>query len=133
MQDVDSGQGCARGSGEEGERGVCACMYAQLFQAYLTLCALWTISHHAPLSMGFSRQEYWSGLPCLSLGESSQPRDGTHVSYVSCIGRWVLYYERHCIGEFFVFSAQFCYDPKTTLKFVREKEYVFYIFLCVSN
>ena len=59
---------------------------------------------------------------------SSHPRDRTHVSYVSCIGRWVLYYERHCIGEFFVFSAQFCYDTKTTLKFIREKEYVFYIF-----
>lgn len=29
-----------------------------------------------------------------------------------------------------VLSAQFCYDPKTTPKFIREKEYVFYIF-CV--
>ena len=25
---------------------------------------LWTVVHQAPLSMGFSRQEYWSGLPC---------------------------------------------------------------------
>ena len=24
----------------------------------------WTVAHHAALSMGFSRQEYWSGLPC---------------------------------------------------------------------
>ena len=24
----------------------------------------WTIAHQAPLSMGFSRLEYWSGLPC---------------------------------------------------------------------
>ena len=23
----------------------------------------WTVAYHAPLSMGFSRQEYWSGLP----------------------------------------------------------------------
>ena len=30
------------------------------------LCAtLWTVAHQAPLSMGFSRQEYWSGLLCL--------------------------------------------------------------------
>ena len=29
------------------------------------LCATpWTVAHQAPLSMGFSRQEYWSGLPC---------------------------------------------------------------------
>ena len=28
------------------------------------LCAtLWTVAHQAPLSMGFSKQEYWSGLP----------------------------------------------------------------------
>ena len=73
MQDVDSGQGCVRGSGEEGERGVCARMYAQPFQACLTLCTLWTISHQAPLSMGFSRQEYWSGLPCLSPGDLPNP------------------------------------------------------------
>ena len=26
----------------------------------------WTVAHQAPLSMGFSRQEYWSGLPFLS-------------------------------------------------------------------
>ena len=25
--------------------------------------APWTVAYHAPLSMGFSRQEYWSGLP----------------------------------------------------------------------
>ena len=25
---------------------------------------LWTVAHQAPLSMGFSRQEYWSELPC---------------------------------------------------------------------
>ena len=25
---------------------------------------LWTIARHAPLSMGFARQEYWSGLLC---------------------------------------------------------------------
>ena len=24
----------------------------------------WTVAHQAPLSMGFSRQEYWGGLPC---------------------------------------------------------------------
>ena len=32
---------------------------------YVQVCAtLWTVAHQAPLSMGFSRQEYWSGLPC---------------------------------------------------------------------
>ena len=32
--------------------------------SHVRLCAtLWTAAHQAPLSMGFSRQEYWSGLP----------------------------------------------------------------------
>ena len=30
--------------------------------------APWTIAHQAPLSMGFSRQEYWNELPCPHLG-----------------------------------------------------------------
>ena len=37
--------------------------YAQLF------ATLWTVAHQASLSMGFSRQEYWSGLPCLLPGD----------------------------------------------------------------
>ena len=33
----------------------------------------WTVAHQAPLSMGFSRQEYWSGLPFLSVGDLPDP------------------------------------------------------------
>ena len=33
----------------------------------------WTVAHQAPLSMGFSRQEYWSGLPFPSLGDLPNP------------------------------------------------------------
>ena len=33
----------------------------------------WTVSHQAPLSMGFPRQEYWSGLPFPSPGELFNP------------------------------------------------------------
>ena len=38
-----------------------ACIVAQ---SCLTLCDPMTVACQAPLSMGFSRQEYWSGLPC---------------------------------------------------------------------
>ena len=34
----------------------------------------WTVTHQAPLSMGFSRQEYWSGLPFPSSGDLPNPR-----------------------------------------------------------
>ena len=45
---------------------------------------LWTIAHQAPLSMGFSRQEYWSGLLYLSPGDLPDP--GIELTFpVSCI------------------------------------------------
>ena len=34
---------------------------------------LWTIAHQAPLSMGFFRQKYWSGLSCPPPGDLSPP------------------------------------------------------------
>ena len=33
----------------------------------------WKVAHQAPLSMGFSRQEYWSGLPFPSPGDRPNP------------------------------------------------------------
>ena len=45
------------------------CMHAcRLFSHVQLFTPLWTAAHQAPLSMGFSRQEYWSGLPCSSPG-----------------------------------------------------------------
>ena len=45
----------------------------------------WTVTYQAPLSMGFSRQKYWSGLPFPSPGDFPQPRNWTQVSHI--IGR----------------------------------------------
>ena len=64
-------------------------MHAKLLQSCLKLFAtLWTIAWQT-LSMGFSRQEYWSGCHALLQG-ISQPGDLTHLS---CIGRQTLYHE----------------------------------------
>ena len=38
-----------------------------------TLCDPWNAALQAPLSMGFSRREYWSGLPCLPPGNLPNP------------------------------------------------------------
>ena len=38
-----------------------------------TLATLWTVARQPPLSMEFSRQEYWSRLPFLSLGDLPHP------------------------------------------------------------
>ena len=42
-------------------------------QSCLTLATPWTLARQAPLCMGFSRQEYWSGLSCSSPGDLSNP------------------------------------------------------------
>ena len=39
----------------------------------LTLVTPCTVARQAPQSMGFSRQEYWSGLPCPSSGDLPNP------------------------------------------------------------
>ena len=39
----------------------------------LTLATPWIVACQAPLSVGFSRQEYWSGLPFLSPGDLPDP------------------------------------------------------------
>ena len=54
---------------------------------HLTLCNPCTVAHQTPLSMGFFRQEYWSGLSLPSfLGQED------HAPYVSCIWQWSLYH-----------------------------------------
>ena len=46
---------------------------SEVAQSCPTLCDLWTVAHQAPPSMGFSKQEYWSGLPFPSPGEFPDP------------------------------------------------------------
>ena len=41
----------------------CVCLFA----------TLWTVAHHIPLTMGFSRQEYQLGLPCPPPGDLPHP------------------------------------------------------------
>ena len=43
------------------------------FNRVQLFATLWTVACQAPLSMGFSRQEYWSGLPCPPPGDLPDP------------------------------------------------------------
>ena len=65
---------------------VCVCMCAL---SHVWLYAIpWTVACQASLSMKFSRQEYWRGLPFPSPGNLPWLWDWTCIS---CIGRWILY------------------------------------------
>ena len=46
-----------------------ACVCAQSLYSCRFFVTLWTVARQVPLSLGFSRQEYWSGLPCPPLGD----------------------------------------------------------------
>ena len=49
-----------------------ACLLSRFSCVWLCV-TLWTVGHQAPLSMGFSRQECWSGLPLPSPGDLPDP------------------------------------------------------------
>ena len=51
----------------------CACMLS-CFSHIRLFTTLWTVAHQAPLSVGFSRQEHWSGLPCSPPEDLPNPR-----------------------------------------------------------
>ena len=51
-----------------------ACLHAYLFNCVRLFDTLWTIARQDPLSMEFSRQEYWSGLPFPSPRDLPHPR-----------------------------------------------------------
>ena len=57
-----------------------ACLVVSCVRLFVTP---WTAARQAPLSMGFSRQEYSSGLACPPPGGSSQPRARTRVSQIA--------------------------------------------------
>ena len=59
--------------------------YAQLFSHVTLFPTPRTVAHKAPLSMGFSRHEYWSGLPFASPG--SLPDPGTKPEPTVLAGR----------------------------------------------
>ena len=50
----------------------------------------WTVAYQAPLSMGLSRQQYWSGFSISFSRGSSQPKDQTQVSHIvdRCFTIW---------------------------------------------
>ena len=63
---------CWTGCGKKGTLLYCCVCISVL--SHLQLSATpWTIARQAPLSIGFSRQEYWSGLPFPPLGDLPDP------------------------------------------------------------
>ena len=76
---------------------VCACVLKSL-QSCPTLCNPRTVAHQASLSMGFTRQKYWSGLPCLPPWDLPDPGiepTSLMTSALTGEGRGILYHLHH--------------------------------------
>ena len=73
------------------EMAVCVCICSVMFNSCQLFTPLWLVAHQAPLSMGFSRQEYGSGLSFSSSRGSSRPR--LNLCLLHC--RWIFYQLNH--------------------------------------
>ena len=68
---------------------VCVCVGVRAlsrFNLVRLFVTLWTVAYRVPLSMGFSRQKYWSGLPCPHPGDLPDPGIKPLVSPVLASG-----------------------------------------------
>ena len=87
----------------------------------IQLCAtLWTVVCHALLSMGFSRQEYWSGLPFPSSGERPNPGiEPACLTFPALAGR-VPYHQRHLRSSVCRWADRFTFLCLSLLVYQRE-------------
>ena len=69
--------------------GVCGSQAASIVSDSLGLYEQ-KVAHHTPLSMGFSRQESYSGLPCPPAGYLPDSEIEPMSLTSTCPGRWVL-------------------------------------------
>ena len=76
----------------------------------------WTVAYQSPLSMGFFRQEYWSGLPFPSPGDLSSP--GIEPGFPSIGGRRFNLWANEAVGNN---SNQ---DPSQKLGVIKGKSHV---------
>ena len=80
----------------------CACMLSH-FICVRIFVTLWTVAHQVALFMGFSRQEYWSGLPFPSPGDLPDPgieppsliSSALAGSFFTTGATWEALHERH--------------------------------------
>ena len=120
-------------------------MYACLLSrcsGVLLFPTLWTVAYQGPLSMGFSRQEYWHGLPCPLPGVLPDPGIKPTSLSISCIGRQILYHQgspinNHQMNGHFLLSNQkyILYMSKHPLVrgTVSIARNAFSVFLCIQH
>ena len=87
--------------------GICV---LSCFRCVLLLVTLWTVACQAPLSLGFFRQKYWSGLPCTSPGDllDSGIETTSLMSPALAGGFFTTWEALGCIGNIYSQSSSDC-------------------------
>ena len=85
---------------------LCTCMLSHFSHVEL-FATLWIVACHTPLSIGFSRQEYWIGKPCPPSRGSLQPRNQTCVSCIA--GRFFIIWSTREAHKTVKTSSKFMY------------------------
>ena len=83
-----SEQGCG---GVHREVCVCVCVCVHVLRRVRFFVAQWIVARQAPLSMGFPRQEYWSGLSFPPPGDLPDS-ECLPIFCLSCMGRQIPYH-----------------------------------------
>ena len=98
----------------------------------------WIVVHQAPMSMGFSRQGYWSGLLFPSPRDLPNPSQGSNLGLLQC--RWILCHLSHQGSQdiYRLYNVITTLWKKSTyhLHFINEKMAavgISFIHLCVSS
>ena len=90
---------------------------------------LWTVPHQAPLSMGFSRQEYWSGFPFPALGDL--PHRGIEPASVASPALQAdslpLCHQGTLYPVIYLITPSFLRSKKTAFKFLSYHETITHI------
>ena len=91
------------------------CMLSHFSHVWL-FATLWTIAHQAPLSQGFSRQEYWSGLPCPPTRDLPNPGIKSASLMSPALAGEFFFYHWHHLG-----SPNFKLCPHNYLFIIKQR------------
>ena len=99
----------------------CTCMLSGFSYVWL-FASLWTVAHQAPLFMGFSRQEYWSGLPCPPPGDlpdlGIEPMSLPSLALVG--GFFTISATQEDLESLLIFNLGFCHWGNLTIFYVLD-------------
>ena len=103
-------------SGPFGEASQLACakVHVCMLSHVKLFVTPWTAAHQAPLSMGFSRQEYWSGLPCPPPGDLPNPGIEPASPASSALQADFFTWEAKVHSFSFQFLSQTCFKGRKT-------------------